>query len=336
MTSHRLTLISDPTDEFAQNTNSAFTLRLQRPLRLADGSWEACLLSVSCPSASRHDWKLVGIDPETVILKNIMYYQRMDESHTINGVLSIRLKEIMTEDHPVVSGRQFWQRLIALATRKINEICVNFNVGHNGKRFSIFDSRWNPYLEWIKGDEVILPRRWYANALLFHESIVKLFGVLSQDGRSMGPNVSYNLPRDPTHDPPRQNAPTKGEFLTNDVPTWKLVDGYMHLNEEFEWHIYNVDASFEHKKTSHSLFVYTDLVESSFVGNQQHQLLREIFLDDSVHGRRLVEPLRLQWMPVRTHNIETVEVQIATQSGALATFDAGKTIVTVLLRKKTA
>ena len=47
----RLTLISDPTDEFPNNTNSSFKMRIPNGLRLEGKGWHIALLSLSLPNS---------------------------------------------------------------------------------------------------------------------------------------------------------------------------------------------------------------------------------------------------------------------------------------------
>ena len=47
----RLTLISDPTDEFPKNTNSSFKMRIPNGLRLEGKGWQVALLSLSLPNS---------------------------------------------------------------------------------------------------------------------------------------------------------------------------------------------------------------------------------------------------------------------------------------------
>ena len=49
MKSFRLTLVSDATNEYPDNKNSTFKVRLPVPLNLVDNNWHASLWSVSVP-----------------------------------------------------------------------------------------------------------------------------------------------------------------------------------------------------------------------------------------------------------------------------------------------
>ena len=79
--------------------------------------------------------------------------------------------------------------------------------------------------------------------------------------------------------------------------------------------------------------VYCDIVQSSLVGNQKHQLLRELTLKDSGGTRRSIEPLHYQWLPVRNNVIDVVHAQLADENGRFLAMPKGKTMLTVTLKR---
>ena len=66
MLSQRFTFISDPTQEYPNNTNVKFKVRLPLPLQL-EGQWEASLWSLSVPDRELEN-KIVFQDTSQVIL----------------------------------------------------------------------------------------------------------------------------------------------------------------------------------------------------------------------------------------------------------------------------
>ena len=75
--------------------------------------------------------------------------------------------------------------------------------------------------------------------------------------------------------------------------------------------------------------VYSDVVESSVVGSGKFPLLREVQLLRTGEGKSTVEPLHHQWIKVRGHQLEMMEVAIDSTSGPLAILPPGKTLVTI-------
>ena len=92
-------------------------------------------------------------------------------------------------------------------------------------------------------------------------------------------------------------------------------------------------ASAVDKSSTRVGMVYCDIVQSSLVGNQKHQLLRELTLNDSGGSRRSVEPLHYQWLGVRNNVIEVVHVQLSDENGKLLDMPKGKTMLTVTLKR---
>ena len=81
-----------------------------------------------------------------------------------------------------------------------------------------------------------------------------------------------------------------------------------------------------------TVMVYSDVVESTVVGSGKFPLLREVQLLRTGEGKT-VEPLHHQWIKVRGHQLEMVEVEIASTSGPLAILPPGKTLVTIGLKQ---
>ena len=59
----RITLVSDPTPEFAHNTNNSFKVRIPNQLRLEGKGWHVALLSLTLPNSdSQSDPFVTGHD----------------------------------------------------------------------------------------------------------------------------------------------------------------------------------------------------------------------------------------------------------------------------------
>ena len=62
----RLTLISDPTDEFPNNANNSFKVRLPERLNLPGEGWHASLLSLTVPDQGQSN-AIIAADPHTKV-----------------------------------------------------------------------------------------------------------------------------------------------------------------------------------------------------------------------------------------------------------------------------
>ncbi len=89
---------------------------------------------------------------------------------------------------------------------------------------------------------------------------------------------------------------------------------------------------------SHALYVYTNIIQESFVGRNKSQLLRIIPLDNpsnnSVGSMRSVTFNPILFFPLRVHNFDSIEIQIRDSTGRYIIFESGKTICTLMFRNK--
>ena len=69
----RLTLISDPTDEFPKNANNSFKVRLPERLVLPGEGWHAALMSLTVPDQGQSN-AVIAADPHTKVIKFKMTY----------------------------------------------------------------------------------------------------------------------------------------------------------------------------------------------------------------------------------------------------------------------
>ena len=114
----RLTLISDPTDEFPNNANNSFKVRLPERLTLPGAGWHASLMSLAVPDQGQSNAVIVT-DPHTKVIRFkftevIRWYQlgsyRRVETPAIDA--QIELEEIMNANQIVATGSMFWNRVM--------------------------------------------------------------------------------------------------------------------------------------------------------------------------------------------------------------------------------
>ena len=127
----RLTLLSDPTDEFPNNANNSFKVRLPERLNLPGEGWHASLLSLTVPDQGQSNAIIAG-DPHTKVVR--YKYPQMTRKWTdtgdpaTSGYLSIdvpkvtamiELEEVMNASQIVSTGSQFWKRVMQTLHNKI-------------------------------------------------------------------------------------------------------------------------------------------------------------------------------------------------------------------------
>ena len=217
----RLTLISDPTDEFPNNANNSFKVRLPERLSLPGEGWHASLMSLTVPDQGQSN-AVIATDPHTKVLKFKMTYvirkfvldsYRRVETKTVD--CEVELEEIMNANQVLTTGSMFWQRVMQEVNNKImynvmKEQIQRLVLDPDEKPIVSVKKNAMPRLSWKKGALVI--QALSANDLLkvnknaitdlfINLAIALKFGlVVEKTGRNnttvyeIGPNLQYTLP----------------------------------------------------------------------------------------------------------------------------------------------
>ena len=216
----RLTLISDPTNEFPKNVNNSFKVRLPERLNLPGEGWHTSLMSLTVPDKGQSN-AVIATDPHTKVLKfKMTYVIRKFQSDTYRRVetktvdCALELEEIMNANQGVTTGSMFWKRAMQEVHNKIMHNVMNeqmqrlvLEVGQK----PIVSAKQNavPRLTWKKGAMVInaIPQADLIKAdksaitdFFINLAIALKFGLVvektSQNKTSyeLGPNMQYTLP----------------------------------------------------------------------------------------------------------------------------------------------
>ena len=216
----RLTLISDPTDEFPKNANNSFKVRLPERLNLPGEGWHTSLMSLTVPDKEQSN-AVIATDPHTKVLKfKMTYVVRKFQSGTYRRVetktvdCALELEEIMNANQGVTTGSMFWKRAMQEVHNKIMHNVMNEQmqrlVNEPDER-PIVSAKQNtmPRLIWKKGALVIkaLPQMDLIKAdkkaitdLFINLDIALKFGLVvektsqNRTWYELGPNMQYTLP----------------------------------------------------------------------------------------------------------------------------------------------
>ena len=184
--------------------------------------------------------------------------------------------------------------------------------------------------------------------------VAKQWGFLSEDGSTLGPNVSFELyTQDITATWPRV-LESSGDTSENvkewwgpayaygegvdpliNRELWKVSGGWMKLSRSVKWRFTRLMHSYEQLvgTLARDLMVYNDLVDTSIVGNQRHQLLRKVRMKRTGEGRATMEPYHRQWQPIRRTHLDVIEVELGLPAGLLSHLLPGQTIAMIGIRK---
>ena len=225
----RLTLISDPTDEFPKNTNNSFKVRLPEPLSLQGEGWYASLMSLTVPDEGQSN-AVIASDPHTKVIRykhpisTRKWTNTGDPStsgylsiNTASSTKMIELEEIMNATQIVSTGSQFWKRVMHTLHNKImTEVMKdqwNASVAERDRKPIVFVNKHGmPQLSW-KGESLVIEA--IAKKELLNMAQVSMvefyinvdialkFGLLRRKtGKTgyatsdfvLGPNLQYSLP----------------------------------------------------------------------------------------------------------------------------------------------
>ena len=264
----RLTLISDPTDEFPNNANNSFKVRLPERLSLPGEGWHASLMSLTVPDQGQSN-AIIAADPHTKVIKFKMNYvirkfqsgtYRRVETKTVDCALE--LEEIMNASQIVATGSQFWKRVMQEMYNKMMHNVMAEQIRWlilEGDQKPIVSAKQNamPRMIWKKGALVIkaLPQKdliktiSQINKKAITEFFINLdialkFGLVvertvkNETKYFLGPNLQYTLPTE-TYDSTTQ--PAGNSFRT--PYNWEGTQ-YMAINPRLLFG--DITASLEH------------------------------------------------------------------------------------------
>ena len=160
MLPQRFTFTSDPTQEFPNNTNQKFKVRLPLPLRL-EGQWDASLWSLSVPDQELQN-KTLFQDTSQVILdfKFTIYrlggWSSSDQKYT-TATLSAKnetltVKDVMNESTPAQTGVEFWQNCIRMMDETVMRETLEVKTDYASVPVP---QAWKPTFKW-DGEDLVL------------------------------------------------------------------------------------------------------------------------------------------------------------------------------------
>ena len=219
MKTFRVTLISDPTNEYPQNQNNNFKVRLPEPLNLAGPNWQASLWSVSVPDGA-HSSSVIHSNKKTNILKyRYTLTKREDASSTwsVSHVAkdkSVTLKDVMSSAYPVQSAQQLWQNIVTHMEQTmmddVKETSDAWKTTKGNTSTVSLKSTWKPTFEW-KENTLVLKKVAREDvygrdksstihplsSVGIHVEFAEQFGLLVKDKKKpyhLGPNLDFALP----------------------------------------------------------------------------------------------------------------------------------------------
>ena len=383
MEEERLTLISDATDEFPNNTNNSYRVRIPDGLRLEGTGWHIALLSLTLPnSTSVQSTVIKNNHPLARLRLHALHFKVISgNQYTVLEKHKI-VEDVFEPQTPIpITGVGYWNNAVTVfETQTANAVSTLAS-----SKVSISDptplimvkKTMRPSFRW-DGETLILESRrqditdganTVYSAFDMNLDVAYQWGFVQKKDTIWipGPNVRFSLDNFTitSANPPRASNMSltgidtlNGKAFTidkrDDIPRYPRVVHsaynryhflwhYTYQNKEWvrfsgqvEWQFINLNQTFMdlHRHTGQAVMVYTNLQQSTIVGNSKAQLLRELVIERGGEaGHSYSEPTHLQWIPVSTHSTDIVEVQIADVNGNLLSLPHGKSLVTVALKQ---
>ena len=322
--------------EFPQNKANHFRNRLPQPLRFTKPGWQVGLASIHVPKAPprlklldsfmfRFSW-YVEPDPEDapdlVVEKEVLIrVQDLD-----------RFRDIIKTGTDMMSAvRHLYYKVLEDQTRsdlrlytvtgdgkeELNYMTMEKNKsgGFIIDNTDVYTGDSHRYPKLTIGRQLALDMGWIQRKVLTNGRL----------GYVLGPNLRKDFPTD--------EIPSADDLVMTDNNGDEVFyvadrDG-LHLSCYCNWIFSLVDAAFEKSFGSNQrpLFVYSDAVQSSMMGMQWTNLLRDLSYSTSVNGYQMQQ---IQYLPVRNQVMDILEIRVEEESGALVDFEEqGNTIVTL-------
>ena len=215
----RLTLVSDPTNEFPNNANNSFKVRLPERLTLPGSGWHASLMSLTVPDLGQSN-TVIAPDPKTKIIRfNFLTLARTSTSGRFNNTsvestdCELELEDIMNASYAVTDGTMFWQRVIRemlnTIMEKTNEKRDEWQTFTNLNAVVSAIQNGMPRLTWVNDTVMIHPipattllkanKTPWVTFEINLDMAIKFGLVIEKSSQNktiykMGPNLAYTLP----------------------------------------------------------------------------------------------------------------------------------------------
>ena len=215
----RLTLVSDPTNEFPNNANNSFKVRLPERLVLPGAGWHASLMSLTVPDQGQSN-AVVATAPHTQVVKFSVTYLTRKYVTGLYRFVSFKTKEyvveledIMSAQHSVTTGNEFWQRVMQeMHNTTMQKLMYekDYAETYDGDEKPIVSLKksWMPMMTW-KDDALILHavpigelfnrnKTKATSAFSLDLGVAEKFGFIEQPrgvvGHVLGPNLQFTCP----------------------------------------------------------------------------------------------------------------------------------------------
>ena len=154
----RLTLVSDATNEFPDNTNNSFRMRIPNGLHLQGDGWHVALLSLTLPNRTTHQF--ASGHKKTIIKTRFtsFSFKNPNADKKLTAVELIQFDNYVNEADIAMArdGVGFWKNVIRTMNHNLDASMVNYR---KNKNIYIFTNKTMfPTFTW-DGEELVINKR---------------------------------------------------------------------------------------------------------------------------------------------------------------------------------
>lgn len=127
------------------------------------------------------------------------------------------------------------------------------------------------------------------------------------------------------------------EYTTKMRGRYDRILGEMQLYAEGTYNLYSVTAvrGPDMRLTCYNIFIYSNLVRETLVGNVMVPILRAVPVDKEMDGKYVGLSFdRLHYRPIAGNFFEYIDIKLTNDMGENLKFTWGKVVVTISLRKR--
>ena len=280
MSDTRLTLISDPTQEFAGNTNVDFKVRLAEPLQLkVDEQWRVAMLALSTPNRPKTKGLMDKLRLSsnsalcTIGLRTLnQSVPTSDPAHILDLTLTVKIGEVFDDAPDCLTGVEFWKRMEATCTQRAALAMTLMTRQNNGAIYASYRDEQTQLHVDVTREEAILDASYGSispSVFGLNIEVAKHFGLVKEKvggGVELGPNAHYdNYDYFGYNSRPALKTywPLETDMRGNDDCIVQRTPKEIYFSRYKKWTFSHLNRSFgelANIETSRAALVYCDLV----------------------------------------------------------------------------
>lgn len=336
-----VTITSDPTNEFPNNTNSHFKKRLPNMLQLIKPGWKVGMVSIVLPVVSNN--VLLNTIPSIVDICDLEWTEMQPASSKRNNpvkrTLQIKKASISSALGTNLTSAQIMQYIVDnYDYEKLDKTKddSSFFTLPNSQPNSLSGTSW--VFEWKNNGDLLLNNQYtslrqHVPGLVFHVFFAVKMGWLVQknDGSyKLGPNLI------PIHLPyPGGNTQTRPLFdlqskwqtasLTHDLKQpWVIKDKVeFHLSSSVNW------IFVMHDKPNTLVHVHSNVAQSTVVNDKVANRIADVVYKKEASEFIQIQPMLVRYIPIRTWFIDVIDITLLDHQDHLLELRGEETTITL-------